>query len=78
MENIDKFSLYAYSALFGIMMFVSLLMIWTLVMTAGMSNMLSVVCVVGVIFLISLMHKTYKNIKDIRISQKQTASFKHE
>lgn len=72
----NKLEYYAYSFLMGLMMLVAILMVVTLILSAGKSIMLSVVCGIAFVFIMILMRFVGKELKDIRMSEEHAAQFK--
>ena len=72
----NKFEYYAYSFLMGLMMLVAILMVVTLILTAGKSIALSITCGIAFVFIMVLMRFVGRELKDIRMSDEHASGLK--
>lgn len=72
----DKFSVHAYFSLMMLMVFGAIIMIGIFMLTAGMSNTLSIVCVIAFSVLMIIFYNCYRSFKSIRKDEKQAVKLK--
>lgn len=72
----SKFEYYAYLFLLYSTILIGVAMLAALVLTAGKSIMISMVCCVGLVFITMIIGLLRNNLRDIRISDAHSASLK--